>query len=111
MNRSSTNTFIPGPTPKTVRTAEGNVLTAPDGWVLRFDYHEVAKAKDRRIVLDIVNANINLTTVGSRASFVYSAIDVPLVNAHPLKEISPQEIPEQHFAMTPRMAPVYRWSE
>src|SRR6201984_3324571 len=26
--------FTPGPTPNTVRTADGKVLTAPDGWVL-----------------------------------------------------------------------------
>ena len=29
-----TNTFTPGPTPNTVRSADGKVLTAPDGWVL-----------------------------------------------------------------------------
>src|SRR6201999_3950983 len=29
-----TNAFIPGPTPNTVRSADGKVLTAPDGWVL-----------------------------------------------------------------------------
>lgn len=28
------NTFTPGPTPNTVRSADGKVLTAPDGWVL-----------------------------------------------------------------------------
>jgi hypothetical protein len=28
------NTFIPGPTPNTVRAADGKVLTAPEGWVL-----------------------------------------------------------------------------
>ena len=28
------NTFTPGPTPNTVRAADGKVLTAPDGWVL-----------------------------------------------------------------------------
>src|SRR5438270_12664213 len=28
------NTFTPGPAPNTVRTADGKVLTAPDGWVL-----------------------------------------------------------------------------
>ena len=27
-------TFSPGPTPETVRAADGKVLTAPDGWVL-----------------------------------------------------------------------------
>ncbi len=30
----SNKTFTPGPTPDTIRTAEGIVLTAPDGWVL-----------------------------------------------------------------------------
>ena len=29
-----TNTFTPGPTPNTVRAADGKVLTAPDGWAL-----------------------------------------------------------------------------
>jgi hypothetical protein len=28
------NTFAPGPTPNTVRAADGKVLTAPDGWML-----------------------------------------------------------------------------
>jgi len=28
------NTFTPGPTPNTVRCADGKVLTVPDGWVL-----------------------------------------------------------------------------
>src|SRR3954467_14070087 len=28
------NTFIPGPTPNTVRAADGTVLAAPEGWVL-----------------------------------------------------------------------------
>ena len=27
------DTFTPGPTPNTVRAADGKVLTAPDGWV------------------------------------------------------------------------------
>lgn len=27
-------TFLPGPTPNTVRTSDGKVLTVPDGWVL-----------------------------------------------------------------------------
>src|SRR5271166_1330245 len=27
-------TFTPGPTPNTVRSADGRVLTAPEGWVL-----------------------------------------------------------------------------
>jgi hypothetical protein len=30
----SANTFTPGPTPNTVRSADGKVLTAPEGWVL-----------------------------------------------------------------------------
>ena len=29
-----TNVFTPGPTPDSVRSADGKVLTAPDGWVL-----------------------------------------------------------------------------
>jgi hypothetical protein len=29
-----TNIYTPGPTPNTVRAAEGTVLTAPDGWAL-----------------------------------------------------------------------------
>ncbi len=28
------NTFLPGPTPNTVRAADGRILTAPEGWVL-----------------------------------------------------------------------------
>lgn len=28
------NTFTPGPTPNSVRSADGEVLTAPDGWIL-----------------------------------------------------------------------------
>src|SRR3954452_23076572 len=28
------NTFIPGPTPNTVRAADGTVFTAPEGWIL-----------------------------------------------------------------------------
>ena len=28
------NTFTPGPTPNTVRSADGQVLTAPEGWIL-----------------------------------------------------------------------------
>ncbi len=28
------NTFTPGPTPNSVRAADGRVLTAPDGWIL-----------------------------------------------------------------------------
>src|SRR6478609_1421517 len=27
-------TFTPGPTPNTVRAADGTILTAPEGWVL-----------------------------------------------------------------------------
>ena len=27
------NTFTPGPTPNTVRAADGKVLTVPDDWV------------------------------------------------------------------------------
>src|SRR5258708_27233751 len=30
----SDNIFTPGPTPNTVRSADGNIRTAPDGWVL-----------------------------------------------------------------------------
>src|SRR3954447_14612207 len=30
----SGNTFTPGPTPNTVRAADGKVLTVPDGWTL-----------------------------------------------------------------------------
>src|SRR5438876_2411210 len=32
--RRAAVTFTPGPTPNTVRAADGTVLTAPDGWVL-----------------------------------------------------------------------------
>jgi hypothetical protein len=28
------NIFTPGPTPNTVRSPDGTVLTAPDGWTL-----------------------------------------------------------------------------
>ncbi len=28
------NTFIPGPTPNTVRSSDGKVLTVPEGWTL-----------------------------------------------------------------------------
>ena len=31
---SLTTTFAPGPRPNTVRTADGSVLTAPEGWIL-----------------------------------------------------------------------------
>ena len=30
----SVQNFAPGPTPNTVRSADGKILTAPDGWVL-----------------------------------------------------------------------------
>ena len=30
----SENIFTPGPTPNSVRSADGKVLTAPDGWIL-----------------------------------------------------------------------------
>ena len=30
----SSNTFTPGPTPNSVRAADGRVLTAPEGWEL-----------------------------------------------------------------------------
>src|SRR4051794_7378396 len=30
----SGNTFTPGPTPNTVRSADGKVLTVPEGWIL-----------------------------------------------------------------------------
>ena len=30
----SANTFTPGPTPNTVRAADGTILIAPDGWAL-----------------------------------------------------------------------------
>ena len=33
-NNLTSNTFTPGPTPITVRSADGKVLAAPDGWVL-----------------------------------------------------------------------------
>src|SRR5215475_9904304 len=32
--RRSAVTFTPGPTPNTVRAADGRVLTVPEGWVL-----------------------------------------------------------------------------
>ena len=28
------DTFLPGPTPNTVRAADGKVLTVPEGWVM-----------------------------------------------------------------------------
>src|SRR5947199_6823633 len=31
---NSTMTYAPGPSPDTVRAADGKVLTVPDGWVL-----------------------------------------------------------------------------
>ena len=33
-NRSTQQTFTPGPSPITVRAADGTILTAPDGWAL-----------------------------------------------------------------------------
>lgn len=33
-NRHTNPTFTPGPTPNTVRSTDGRVLTAPEGWVL-----------------------------------------------------------------------------
>ena len=30
----SANTFTPGPTPNTVRSADGKILTTPEGWIL-----------------------------------------------------------------------------
>ncbi len=30
----SSNTFTPRPTPNTVRSADGRILTAPEGWAL-----------------------------------------------------------------------------
>ena len=32
-SRMNATTFTPGPTPNTVRTADGEVLTVPDGWI------------------------------------------------------------------------------
>jgi hypothetical protein len=34
LNAETTRTFAPGPTPNTVRTSDGKVLTVPEGWVL-----------------------------------------------------------------------------
>jgi hypothetical protein len=31
---TSSNTFTPGPTPNTVRSSDGSILTVPDGWIL-----------------------------------------------------------------------------
>src|SRR5438128_3053868 len=33
-NQDANRTFAPGPTPNTVRSAEGTVRTAPEGWIL-----------------------------------------------------------------------------
>lgn len=58
-----TNTFSPGPTPNTVRAADGKVLTVPDGWVLvppgdaalsrrikaAGDHYVVAEKKGRKV--------------------------------------------------------------
>src|SRR5271167_115565 len=32
--KMSANCFTPGPTPNTVRSADGKILTAPDDWIL-----------------------------------------------------------------------------
>ena len=34
MKKGSSDTFTPGPTPNTVRAADGKIRTAPDGWIL-----------------------------------------------------------------------------
>src|ERR1051326_5005664 len=34
MLKKMNNTFVPSPTPNTVRASDGRVLTAPDGWAL-----------------------------------------------------------------------------
>src|ERR1051326_6889086 len=34
MLKKMNNTFVPSPTPNTVRAADGRVLTAPEGWIL-----------------------------------------------------------------------------
>jgi hypothetical protein len=34
MNKSTVTTYSPGPTPNTVRAADGRFLTVPEGWVL-----------------------------------------------------------------------------
>lgn len=58
-----TTTFSPGPTPNTVRSADGKVLTVPDGWVLvppgdaaltrrikaAGDHYAVAEKKGRKV--------------------------------------------------------------
>jgi len=58
-----TTTFSPGPTPNTVRAADGKVLTVPDGWILvppgdaaltrrikaADDYFAVAEKKGRKV--------------------------------------------------------------
>lgn len=59
----SSNTFTPGPTPNTVRAADGKVLTVPDGWILvppgdaaltrrikaAGDHYAVAEKKGRKV--------------------------------------------------------------
>jgi hypothetical protein len=34
MNKRTSMNFVPGPTPNTVRSTDGEILTAPEGWVL-----------------------------------------------------------------------------
>ena len=34
MEPNTNDSFLPGPMPNTVRTADGQVLTVPEGWVL-----------------------------------------------------------------------------
>ena len=34
MTKPTTQTYAPGPTPNTVRTADGRVLPTPEGWIL-----------------------------------------------------------------------------
>src|SRR4051812_34774848 len=60
---NTTSTFAPGPTPNTVRAADGKVLTIPGGWVLlppgdaaltrrvktAGDHWAVAESKGRKI--------------------------------------------------------------
>ena len=57
------NTFLPGPTPNTVRAVDGKVITVPDGWVLvapgdaalsrriktAGDHYAVAEKKGRKV--------------------------------------------------------------
>src|SRR5208283_4055417 len=51
----SNDTFTPGPTPDSVRSADGKVLTAPEGWVLLLPgdaalTRRVKAAGDHRVV-------------------------------------------------------------